>query len=89
MLNSQHSTSRHTVVPTPLSELGEPVCLEPPQVLADYVSDLIVRDTTHVASTRLFMLIAEYPYIPPRSETEEEADFLHASSEDVLVRLLS
>ena len=44
---------------------------------------------TQVASTRLFMLKAEYPYIPPRSEIEEEADFLHASSEDVLARLLS
>jgi len=59
------------------------------QVLADAVGDLIVRDTAHVARTRLFMLKAECPYIPPRSETEGEADFLHASSEDVLVRLLS
>ena len=60
-----------------------------PQALADCVGDLIVRDTVHVASTRLFMLKAECPYIPPRSETEGEADVLHASSEDVLVRLLS
>ena len=35
------------------------------------------------------MLKAECPYIPPRSEIEGEADFLHASSEDVLVGLLS
>ena len=35
------------------------------------------------------MLKAGCPYIPPRSETEGEADVLHASSEDVLVRLLS
>jgi hypothetical protein len=37
----------------------------------------------------LLMPKAEYPYILPRSETEGEADFLHASSEDVLVALLS
>ena len=47
------------------------------------------KQMSQVASTRLFMLKAECPYIPPRSETEGEADFLHASSEDVLVRLLS
>ncbi len=35
------------------------------------------------------MLKAECLYIPPRSETEGEVDVLHASSEDVLVRLLS
>ncbi len=39
-----------------------------------------------IASIRLFMLKAECPYTLPRSEAE--ADVLHASSEDVLVRLL-
>ena len=41
------------------------------------------------ATQPLFMLRAECPYIPPRSEIEGEADVLHASSEDVLARLLS
>ena len=35
------------------------------------------------------MLKAECPSIPPRFEAQGEADVLHASSEDVLVRLLS
>jgi flagellar biosynthesis protein FliR len=35
------------------------------------------------------MLKAECPYIPPRFGTAGEADVLHASPEDALVRLLS
>jgi hypothetical protein len=38
----------------------------------------------HKIGEKLFMLKAEYPYIPPRSKSEGEADFLVEMNESLV-----